>query len=90
LADPEHPVLALQHDLAALGQHVGDQGRQADPEIDINPVFEVLRGAPGDLLAIERHGSSSFSIEVIASDAKQSRAACTLSIEIASSLRSSQ
>ena len=56
--DPEHAVLALQHDLAPVGQHVGDQGRQPDAEIDVDPVGEILRGAPGDLLAGERHGLS--------------------------------
>ena len=53
--DPEHPVFALQHDLAAFGQYVGDQCRQADAEIDVDAVLEILRGAPGDLLAAERH-----------------------------------
>jgi hypothetical protein len=53
--DPEHAVFALQYDLAPLGQHIGDEGRQPDPEIDVDPVAEVLRGAPGDLLAAKRH-----------------------------------
>ena len=53
--DPEHAVLALQDDLATLGQHIGDQRRHADAEIDVDPVIEILRGAPGDLLAVEWH-----------------------------------
>ena len=47
--DAEDAVLAVQHDLAVVRQEVGDQGRQADAEIDIDAVGEVLRGAPRDL-----------------------------------------
>ncbi len=54
-ADAEHAVLALQHDLSPFGQDVGDHGRQADAEIDVDAVGEVLGGAPGDLAAGKRH-----------------------------------
>ena len=54
-ADAQNAVLAVQDDLAIAGNEVGDQGRQADPEIDIGAVREVLGGPPGDLATFERH-----------------------------------
>jgi hypothetical protein len=51
--DPQHPVLAVQDDLAVLGQMVGHQRRQADAEVDVSALGDVARDARGDLVAVE-------------------------------------
>ncbi|MCY1549603.1 hypothetical protein D9M68_857780 [compost metagenome] len=42
-ADAEHAVFALQPDFLGAGV-VGHQGRDADAEVDVEAVFEFLRG----------------------------------------------
>ncbi len=52
-ADAEHAVLAVQDDLAALGQVVGDERRQPDAEVHVGALGNVARHARGDLLAVD-------------------------------------
>jgi hypothetical protein len=49
-ADAEDAVLGLQDDLDVVGDIVGDQRRQADPEVDVGPVRQLLGGAGRHLL----------------------------------------
>src|SRR5690606_25189255 len=57
--DAEDAVLAVEDDLAPRRDEVGDERRQADAEIDVAAVGDVLRGAPCDLAAAERLHSGS-------------------------------
>src|SRR5690242_19887479 len=59
-ADAEHAVLAVQNDLAALRQVVGDQRRQADAEIDIGAFGNIARHARRHLVAIELFHHAAF------------------------------
>ena len=59
-ADAEHPVLALKRDLHAGRDVVGDQRRDADPEIDVIAVAQLLGGAGGHPVAIPRHQAASL------------------------------
>ena len=52
--DADHAVLRLEGDVDLRRQIVRAMHRQADAEIDHLAVGDVLRGAPGDLQAIER------------------------------------
>ena len=58
--DAEHAVLAVQDDLAPLGQVLGDQRGQADAEIDVGAFRNVARDARGDLVAIELLHQAAF------------------------------
>src|SRR5688500_15559490 len=51
--DPEDPVLAMQDDLAALGQLVGHHRRQTDAEVDVRTFGNVARNTRRHLLAVE-------------------------------------
>ena len=50
--DAKHAVLALQRDMHALRNVVGDQRRDADAEIDVIAVAQFLRGAGRHLVAV--------------------------------------
>ena len=50
----EDAVLAVEHDLAALRDVIGDQGRQANAEVDVPASVDVLGGAPSHLRTGER------------------------------------
>jgi len=52
-ADAEHAILAVQDDLASLGQEIGHQRRQADAEVHVGALGDVLRDARRHLLAVE-------------------------------------
>ena len=52
----EHAVLALQRDLDAFGDVVGDQRRDADAQVDVEAVAQFLRGARGHFLTCPCHG----------------------------------
>ena len=54
-ADAEEAVLALEHDLDAVGHVVGDERRQADAEVDVEAVGQLRGGARGHLLAGQCH-----------------------------------
>ena len=54
-ADADGAVLGLDDDVDALGDVVGDQGRQADAEVDDLPVLELAAGAGGDGLLRVSH-----------------------------------
>src|SRR5579883_1513625 len=47
----EDAVLAVEHDLAVPRNEIRDHRRQADPEIDVSAVGDVLRGTPCHLAA---------------------------------------
>src|SRR5207342_2184006 len=49
--DAEHPVLALQRDGHAFRDMVGDQRRNADAEVDVETVAQLLRRARRHLIA---------------------------------------
>src|SRR6185312_1065753 len=54
----EDAVLAMEHDLAVGGDEIRHHGGEADAEIDISAVGNVLRGAPRHLATGQRlHGS---------------------------------
>src|SRR4029077_12004950 len=55
---PEHAVLALQLNVHAFGNIVGDQRRNTDAEIDIVAVAQLLRGTRGHLFAGPGHQTS--------------------------------
>ena len=59
--DAEHAVLALQRDMHAFGNVVGDQRRDTDAEIDVIAVLQLLRGAGSHLVAIPAHRALSLS-----------------------------
>src|SRR6185436_204475 len=59
-ADAEHAILAVQDDLALLRQMIGDQGRQADAEVDDRAVGNVARHARRHLVAIELFHQAAF------------------------------
>src|SRR5207253_4234173 len=59
-ADAENAVLAVQDDLAALGQVIRDQGRQADAEIDVRAFRNIARYARRHLIAIELFHHAAF------------------------------
>src|SRR5947207_1921581 len=61
--DTEDAVLAVQNDLAASRQVVGDQGRQADPEVDVRPLRDVAGNPRRDLLFVELLHHAAFRIE---------------------------
>ena len=46
--DPEQAVLRLQQDPGQMLGVVGEQRRQADPEVHVHPLAELLRGARDD------------------------------------------
>ncbi len=50
-AHPEHPVLAVQEDLAVDGEMVADQGGQADAQVHIGAVGDVPRHPGRELVA---------------------------------------
>jgi hypothetical protein len=52
--DADHAILGLEDDVYLGPQIVRAVHRQPDAEIDHLAVLDVLRGAPGDLQAIER------------------------------------
>src|SRR5262249_47246587 len=54
LAEAEDAVLAVEHDLAIRRDEIRHQGRQADAQVDIRTVGDVLGGAPGDLPTRQR------------------------------------
>src|ERR1041385_1127298 len=62
-ADAEHAVLAVQDDLAALGQVIADQRRQADAEVDHRAIRDVARHARRHLVAIELFHHAAFCSE---------------------------
>src|SRR5690606_30125508 len=49
LAEAEHAVLSMKHRLAPGGLELRHHLREADAEVDIGAVGDVLRRAPGDL-----------------------------------------
>src|SRR4051794_7981727 len=53
--DAEGAVLAVQHDVHALGHVVRHQGRHTDPEIDVLAVLQLEGHAGGELVAGECH-----------------------------------
>ena len=53
----EHAVLALQADVDAVGDVVRDQRRNADAEIDVVAVAQLLGGAGSHLFAGPGHGA---------------------------------
>src|SRR5216683_1448005 len=53
----EHAVLALQLHVDAVGDVVRHQGRNADTEIDVIAVLQLLRGARRHLFAGPGHGA---------------------------------
>src|SRR3546814_10261758 len=56
--DAQHPVLGLERDRHPLWNIVRDQRRDADAEIDVIAVAELLGGAGGHLIAgTEEHTS---------------------------------
>ena len=42
--DPQQPVLGLEDDVDIVGDVVGDQGRDADPEVHVVAVAQLLGG----------------------------------------------
>src|SRR5678809_1437771 len=58
--DAEHAVLAVQDDLAALGQVITHQRRQADAEVHHRAVGNVARHARRHLVAIELFHQAAF------------------------------
>ena len=57
-ADAQHPVLGLQGDVHAFGDMVGHQRRDADAEVDVEAVLQLLRGARRHLVARPALGQS--------------------------------
>src|SRR3546814_20517608 len=53
--DAQHPVHGLERDRHPLWNIVRDQRRDADAEIDVIAVAELLGGAGGHLIAIPGH-----------------------------------
>ena len=51
----EHAVLALQRDVHPLGDVVGDQRRDADAEVDVIAVAQLLRRPRRHLVAVPGH-----------------------------------
>src|SRR5690606_33660191 len=54
-ADPEDAVLGLQNDRDALGYEVGHECRQANTEVDVRAVGELLGRTSGHLVSIQCH-----------------------------------
>ena len=54
--DAEQAVLALQPDVHAGRDVVGDERRHADAEVDVEAVAQLLRRARGHLFAVPGHG----------------------------------
>jgi len=54
-ADPEQAVLALQLDVELGWDEVGAQRRDADPEVHVEAVLDLSRGARGHLVAGQGH-----------------------------------
>ena len=50
-ADPQHAVFRLQGNGHPRRNMVGNQGRNADPQIDVVAIAQFLRGASGHLVA---------------------------------------
>jgi len=73
-SDAQHPVLALQRDLDAGRNMVGDQRRNPDPQIDIIAIVQFLRRPGGHFIASPGHIHPSFSsaVAVVASVASTS------------------
>src|SRR5438094_229755 len=51
-AHPENTIFAVQEDLAIARQVIGDQRRQADPQIDVGALGYVACDARGKLVAV--------------------------------------
>lgn len=63
LAEAENAILGMEHRLTALRLELRDHLGEADAEVDIGAILDVLRGAPGDLgvgeldgCEVEAHG----------------------------------
>ena len=56
-AHAEHAVLGLQRHVDAVGDVVRDQRRDADAEVHVHAVLELLGGAGGHLVAVPGHVS---------------------------------
>ena len=54
----EHAVLRLQRHVDVVGDVVRDQRRDADPEVHVHAVLELLGGAGGHLVAVPGHDRS--------------------------------
>src|SRR5256885_4476608 len=54
---------SVENNLAACWQVVGDQGRQADPEVDIRPIGDIAGNPRRDLLLVELLHQAAFRIE---------------------------
>ena len=50
-ADAEHAVFALQRDRDVFGNVVSHQGRDADAEVDVEAILQLLRHPGGHLVA---------------------------------------
>ncbi len=61
--DTKDAVLAVENDLAAFRQVVGDQSRQADPEVDVRPIGDVAGNPRRDLLLVELLHQAAFRID---------------------------
>src|SRR6266403_929649 len=61
--DAEDAVLAVENDLAASRQVIGDQRRQADPEVDVRTIGDVAGNPRRDLLLVELLHQAAFRID---------------------------
>ena len=63
LASVMSRVLAMQEDLTIGRKEVGDQGRQADPEVDVCPIGKVAGNTRRDLFLVELLHQAAFRID---------------------------